>query len=100
MDWNKAYLELLEYKEAKGFSNLIVGLELLRPVLEAGDQAYRLQAEESVVQPKSYDDQQRLQDAITNILRRYADKLYRGRQARWKSKNLAYRKLNHADANF
>ena len=100
VDWNKAYLELLEYKEAKGFSNLIIRLELLRPILEAGNQAYRLQAEESVVQPKSHDDQQRLQEAVTNILRGYADRLYRRRQARWESKNLAYRKLEHSDDNF
>ena len=99
VDWNKAYVELLEYKETKGFSNLLIRPGLLRPVLEAGDKAYLLEAEESVVKPGSHSDRQRLQEAVTNILRRYADRLYRHRQAQWESKNLTYRQLDHSDDN-
>ena len=40
VDWNNAYVELLEYKETKGFSNLLIQPGLLRPILEAGDKAY------------------------------------------------------------
>ena len=86
VDWNNTYLELLEYKDTKGFSNLLVRLALLRPILEAGNNAYLLEAEESVVKPKSQYDRQRLQEAVTNVLRRYADRLYRRRQAQWESK--------------
>ena len=98
-DWNNAYVELLEYKETKGFSNLLIRPGLLRPILEAGDEAYLLEAEESVVKPGSHYDRQRLQEAVTNILRRYADRLYRRRQAQWESKNLTYRQLDHSDDN-
>ena len=52
VDWNNAYVELLEYKETKGFSNLLIRPGLLRPILEAGDKAYLLEAEESVVQAR------------------------------------------------
>ena len=100
VDWNNAYLELLEYKESKGFSNLLIRPGLLRPILEAGDRAYLLEAEESVVKPVSHYDRQRLQEAVTNILRRYADRLYRRRQAQWESKNLTYLPLDHSDGNF
>ena len=100
VDWNKVYLELLEYKETKGFSNLLIRPALLRPILEAGKKAYLLEIEESVVKPKSYGDRRRLQEAATNILRRYADALYRRRQARWESNHLTYRQLDHADDNF
>ena len=100
VDWNQAYLELLEYKGTKGFSNLLVRLELLRPILEVGKKAYLLEAEELVVKPKSHDHRQRLQETVTNILRRYADVLYRRRQARWESNHLTYRKLDHTDDNF
>ena len=99
MDWNNAYVELLEYKETKGFSNLLIRSGLLRPILEAGDKAYLLEAEESVVKPGSHYARQRLQEAVTNILRRYADRLYRRRQAQWESENLTYRQLNHSDDN-
>ena len=100
VDWERVYLRLLEHKDARRFSNLLIRQELLRPILEAGEKAYLLEVEESVVNPKSHDDRQRLQEAVTNILRRYADVLYRQRQARWESKHLAYRQLDHTDDNF
>ena len=99
VDWNNAYVELLEYKETKGFSNLLIRPGLLRPILEAGDKAYLLEAEESVVKPGSHSDRQRLQEAVTNILRRYADRLYWRRQAQWESKNLTYRQMDYSDDN-
>ena len=37
---------------------------------------------------------------FTNILRKYADMLYRRRLARWESNNLTYRELDHTDDNF
>ena len=43
--------------------------------------------------PKCHEGQQRLQEAITNILRKYTDTLYRRRQAIWESDNLTYRQL-------
>ena len=100
VDWNRAYSELLEYKETRGFSNLLVRPGLLRPILESGKKAYLLEADESVVKPKRHEGQQRLQEAITNILRKYADTLYRRRQTSWESDNLTYRQLDHTDANF
>lgn len=100
VDWDSIYLKLLEYKESKGFSNLLVRRELLRPILEAIQRPYRLIAEESLVKPKSYYDKLRLQEAVTNILRKYAEALYRHHLARWESKNLTYRQLDHSDDNF
>ena len=100
LDWNDAYLKLLEYKEAKGFSNLLVRPGLLRSILEAGDAAYLLEAENSVVRPRNQEDRKRLQEAVTIVLRRYADRLYRRRQAQWESKNLIYRQLDDSDENF
>ena len=100
VDWNSAYLELLEYKDTKGFSNLLVRPGLLRPILEAGDAVYLLEAEEPVVRPKNHEDRQRLQEAVINILRRYADRLYRRRQSQWESRNLTYRQLDDSDENF
>ena len=100
VDWERAYLRLLEHKDARGFSNLIIRPGLLRPILEVGEKAYLLEAEEAVVNPKSHDDRQRFQEAVTNILRRYADALYRRRQARWESNHLSYRQLDSTDDNF
>ena len=100
VDWNKAFLALLEYKETKGFSNLLILPGALRDILQAKPRLYRLEAEQAVVEPKTHNDRQRLQEATTNILRSYADALYRRRQAQWESKNLAYRRLEESDDNF
>ena len=100
VDWNKAFLSLLEYKETKGLSNLLIQPGKLRNILQAKPRLYRLEAEQTVVEPKNHNDRQRLQEATTNILRSYADALYRRRQAQWESKNLAYRQLEESDENF
>lgn len=100
VDWDKVYLALLEYKESRDFSNLLVRPGLLRPILQAQQLAYRLVAEESIISPRSYDDQQRLQETVTNILRKYADSLYRSRILQWESSNLIYRQLDYSDDNF
>ena len=102
VDWNRAYLALLEHKEAKGFSNLLIRPGDLRSILDAesGKLVYQLTAEESLVRPCSQAERERLQEAVTNILRKYADTLYRRRQAQWESKHLTYQMLDECDANF
>lgn len=100
VDWSQVYLALLEYKETRRFSNLLILPGSLRDILQATPPTYRLETEQSVVDPKSYGDRQRLQEAVTNILRRYADALYRRRQARWEANHLTYRKLDDTDDNF
>ena len=100
VDWDSVYLALLEYKQARNMSNLLVRPELLRPILEAKPPPHRLVAEQSVVEPRSYQDRRRLQEAVINILRAYADSLYRHRLAQWESDNLTYRELDHTDDNF
>ena len=99
VDWNSAYLELLEYKETKGLGNLLIQRELLKSILKSGNKAYVLEAEKSVVEPRRREDQLRLREAVVNILRKYADRLYRHRQAQWESKNMTYRQLDLFDDN-
>ena len=100
VDWNSVYMDLLEYKETKGYSNLLIQRERIRDILETGGRAYELVADEFVVKPKSHEERHRLREAATNILRRYADRLYRRRQAQWESQNLTYRHLDESDENF
>ena len=100
IDWNQIYLALLEHKAAKGFSNLLIRPGDLRGMFEAGQPIYRLTAEESLVRPRTPADRERLEEAVTNILRKYSDALYRRRNAQWESKHLTYKKLDETDENF
>ncbi len=100
VDWDKAYLSLIEHKERKGMDNLVIGPAALKPIMEAGKKAYRLVAEESLTEPTSVEEWGRLQDTVTGILRLYADRLYRRSRERWESSNMVYKTLDETDANF
>ena len=98
IDWEQAYLDLLEYKEQKGRDNLIVQPDVPRQIIADSDR-YRLIAEESVVRPQSIKDVDRLQEAATCILRKYVDAFYRVHRQRWESQRMVYKLLDERDPN-
>ena len=98
VDWDDACLALMEHKEARRLGNLVIRQGALRGILE-GEAAYQLIAEESVAKPGNQAEWERLQEAVVNILRTYADALYRHRQAKWESNHLVYKTLDEGDPN-
>jgi len=101
LDWEQIYLELLEYKEGKGFENLVISTDVPRKILEAGEpKLYKLIADESVVKPKNLMDVDALYEAVISILRKYVDKFYRNCQQQWDSINMEYTEIDSVDANF
>lgn len=101
LDWQQLYLELLEYKETKGFSNLVIKQTLLREILEQREpKLYRLTAEYNVVRPESFAEVTLLREAVISILRKYVDKFYRVQQERWDSQHMTYKRLDGNDPNF
>jgi hypothetical protein len=101
VDWERAYLDLIEYKERKGLTNLVVPPDAPRRIVAttAPGRLYRLLAEESVVRPTSFGGTMLLQDAVTNILRKCTDDFYRVKRERWESKHMVYRSLDESDPN-
>jgi hypothetical protein len=102
VDWEKVYLDMLEYKEHKGLNNLAIQRESLRQILtmEEPSRVYTLIADESLVRPESFAATSLLHEAVLTILRKYMDKFYRVRQERWETKNMVYKVLDAADPNF
>ena len=100
VDWGAVYLAVLEYKARQGWDNLIIRPEEPRKILGAAPPAYRLIAEEDVVEPRSCADRERLQEAVVSIVRKYADALYRHARARWESRHVVYKTLDESDPNF
>ena len=98
IDWEQAYLDLIEYKEQKGRDNLIVQPDVPQQIIADSDH-YHLIAEESVVRPQSITDVARLQEAATCILRKYVDAFYRARRERWESERMIYKPLDERDPN-
>ncbi len=102
VDWERAYLDLLEHKERKGLTNLVIPLDAPRKIMTTSQPArlYRLIADESVVRPTSFGEKRLLQEAVTNILRKYADDFYRARKEKWESQHMVYKRLDERDPNF
>ncbi|MCL0065681.1 restriction endonuclease subunit R, partial [Dehalococcoidia bacterium] len=101
VDWEKAYLDLLEYKERKGLTNLVIRPDAPRRILATTEpeRLYKLVADESVVRPESFAGTALLQEAVVNILRKYADAFYRVNRERWDSSHMVYRMLDESDPN-
>ncbi len=100
VDWNHAYLALLRHKEEKGLDNLLIRPGKLRDILETEPPVYQLYAEESLFRPEDRVACARLQEAVVNILRKYADTLHRRRRAQWESNHLRYKTLDASEGNF
>jgi hypothetical protein len=101
IDWEQVYIDLLEFKEEKGFSNLVIQPDTPRRVLaQAEPGLYTLIADESVVRPRSFADVTILREAVLAILRKYVEKYYRACQERWDSANMVYGRLAANDPNF
>jgi len=101
VDWERAYLDLLEYKERRGFVNLVIQPNVLKEIIATTKpaQLYLLIADESVVKPTSFAGTQLLQEAVTNILRKYLDEFYRIKREQWESNHMVYRSLDEKDSN-
>jgi len=97
VDWEKAYLDLLDYKERKGWSSLVIRPEIPCAILKTVP--YRLKTDEAVFHPRTFDEKARLQKAVTAILRKYLDAFYRRAHEQWDSRNLVYRPLDLDDPN-
>ena len=101
IDWDQHYLDLLEYKEQKGYDNLVIGPDALREILSADEpRLYSLIATDPVVNPKSFVETHLLRDAVSAVLRKYVDRFYYAALSRWESENMAYATLDRGDPNF
>ena len=101
VDWEKAYLDLLEYKERKSLSNLIVLPDIPREIIAHNEPSrlYTLDAEKFVTCPRTFTERALLQEAVVNILRKYTDVFYRMRRERWDSRHMVYKTLGEMDPN-
>ncbi len=102
VDWEKVYIDLLEYKERKGMRNLVIRQHIPRAILSKTEPSrlYSLVADDVVVQPNSFAGTALLNEAVSTVLRKYTDKFYRIHHERWDSEHMIYKTLDVDDANF
>ena len=101
LDWERLYLEMLEFKEERGFHNLLIRPEHPRRILEASDpRLYGLICEEGLLNPKRTEEAGLLQTTMASVLKKYVESFYRKRQQRWDSERMEYKTLKRDDDNF
>ncbi len=95
VDWERVRLELLDHAYRRGYRNVIIRELALRPIATR----CRLAAEESLFDPRTMADLKRLQQAVTRLLCKALDAVYRRRRERWETTHFEYRQLTPADPN-
>jgi hypothetical protein len=94
LDWPSIHLNLLEYKDSKGFHNMIIPKDVPRRIVERRDPpAYNLIAEDSLTEPEDFAGLARLQETVQAVLRKYVERFYNVCQQRWASENMGLEKL-------
>ncbi len=97
LDWDALYAEMLAWKQARGFCNLLIGRPALRAILEEG--RYTLYAASDLLKVGSYADVPRIQEIALTILKQYAERFYHRKRAEWEGKHLVYMPLEKTDEN-
>ena len=101
LDWERLYLDALEFKEERGFHNLIIRPEHPRQILSAGDpRMYGVVCEGALLNPQRGEEMRQLQRVMSAVLKKYVESFYRKRQQRWDSDRMEYRPLAKDDDNF
>ncbi len=101
IDWEKIYLQLLEYKQEKQFHNLIFDIKTLKQILNPNEGVYKLSVmDKSEVVPTSFVELERLEGLALILLRKYIAKFYSLIQKQWNDKRVELRTLDEKDPNF
>ena len=101
VDWNRVHLELLAYREQRGYPNLAFAPQGVRAVFESADPVcFEIIAEDNLAEPKTLADVAALSEAVLALAKKYMDRFYRLRQERWTAKRMRYGEVRDTDANF
>ena len=101
LDWEKIYLQLLEYKREKQFHNLIFDVGILQTIMKPEQELYGLTVmAESQVKPTSLTEVARLEELVITLLRKYIAKFYRSVQQQWSGSKMRLEHLDEDNTNF
>ena len=101
VDWEKIYLQLVEYKQERGYHNLVFDADILRDILNTDNPLYELKVmHKSEVEPESLEQLKQLEELILTLLRKYISKFYRIIQKRWNDEGVRLKQLDEKNPNF
>ena len=98
VDWEEAYLDVMEHRRVRGMRPMAIpGADALKSVVE--NAPVTVLADEHVFAPRSWYDREDLQATVHAVLRRCADRCWQGEQQRWEGEHMNYREVDEADPN-
>ena len=98
VDWEKAYLDLMEHRRVKGMRPMAVPRpDALRSFVR--DSHVTVLADEHVFEPRDWHDREDLQAIVHTALRRCADRCWHRERRRWESERMNYREVDDTDPN-
>lgn len=97
-NWDRIYLEIVKYKRARGFWNLLIPKDVLKEIIGKG--RYILYCNETDVKVEKFTDIQKLENIIINILKKYINAFYRNKRLKYEDKHLVYEYLREDNGNF
>ena len=97
IDMDIVYLQIMDYKVAKGYYNLLIQKDILTKILKTGKYRILTTAEQRNI--NSFSEVFKIQDMILTYLKAYVDKFYRRAEKREAMKNLRVAMLGKDDEN-
>ena len=98
VDWEEAYLDLMEYRRLKGMRPMAVPqAAALRSLVE--DAPVTVLADEHVFAPRHWQDREDVQTIVHTVLRRSADRCWHSERQRWEGERMNYREIDDTDPN-
>lgn len=97
IDWQKTYIDLMDYKTRKGITNIIIQPETVRQIIE--QVPCTVVASESMLNPRKFSDCVILQQTVTQLLCNYLDRFYSKHREKWDEQTMVYQPLDQTDPN-
>ena len=98
VDWQVAYLDLIEHRRVKGMRPMAVPRpDALRSFFE--DANITVSADDHVFQPRTWHEREDLQEIVHTVLRRCADKCWQSERRRWEAERMTYREVDESNPN-
>ena len=97
LDWNLMHCNLLDYKVAQGYYNLLISKASLKEIITSG--RYRILTSPEQRDLSSFSEVSRLESIVMSYLKSYIDRFYRRSEKREAMNNLTVKKLNRQNDN-
>jgi len=96
VDWNQILIDLVDYKERKGYSNLILNKKGLKAIIDEDE--FSLKCPERHLNSENIiDRKEQTEEVIKIILRSYLDNLFSTKKSDWEDQRREYQTLKEDD---